>query len=175
MAAPSSGSSETSADSAATRMALQYIRENPWQAAQTVVKKVLLLMSSDGELAVGNFSDAAATSGLRFREKVPERANLSPSPGQSAICPAANSRNVRALNPRTRPVRDCLLLIARCNTRLSDRILWWKPIPVPIDAVSCGIRGGSHSSGPPQNSEIEGVALGPPTDGLLGLCTGLGI
>jgi 4-amino-4-deoxy-L-arabinose transferase-like glycosyltransferase len=67
--APSSGSSEKSADSAAIRMALQYIRENPWQAAQTVVKKVLLLMSSDGELAVGNFSDAAATSGLRFRER----------------------------------------------------------------------------------------------------------
>ena len=69
VAAPSSGSSETSADSAATRMALQYIRENPWQAAQTAVKKVLLLMSSDGELAVGNFSDAAATSGLRFKER----------------------------------------------------------------------------------------------------------
>jgi len=64
------GSDERSADSAAFRIALEYVDEHPVRAVGTGIKKLLLLMSSEGELAVGNFYRQPSAFPVRFSEKL---------------------------------------------------------------------------------------------------------
>jgi hypothetical protein len=64
------GGSETAADSAARLEALQYISNHPGHFLFNGPRKVLFLVSSESELAVGAFAKDASDRSVRFSEKV---------------------------------------------------------------------------------------------------------
>ncbi len=66
---PTVDGSETRADSAATRAAASYAAEHPYRTLSTALRKVLLLLTSEGELVVGNFAEGAGNAWGRFRDR----------------------------------------------------------------------------------------------------------
>jgi len=73
------GLGEVRADAAMGRAAREFIREHPATFLSTGIKKILFLATSEGELVVGRFADAATGSAARFSEKyrsVPARIHI---------------------------------------------------------------------------------------------------